>query len=129
MERIDIINRYSFLTPFFIIDYPKESGGFYEREDPESPGIPRDFDMLYPEGFGEAASGAEREYDRVVRRMLERKRRVPRSMGGTRICLRREYRRVPALVWGLRGAQGMCGLPAVWEARPYPKVPGIVPTP
>jgi aspartate-ammonia ligase (EC 6.3.1.1) len=63
-------------SPFFVYDYPRGSRGFYDREDPERPGILRDFDMLYPEGFGEAVSGAEREYEpeRLVARIREARR-------------------------------------------------------
>ena len=32
-------------SPVFIYDYPKGSRGFYDREDPERPGVLRDFDM------------------------------------------------------------------------------------
>ncbi|RLF14258.1 MAG: asparagine ligase [Thermoprotei archaeon] len=121
----------AFETPFFIIDYPKESRDFYEREDPERPGILRDFDMLYPEGFGEAASGAEREYeyDKVVRRMLESGEN-PAKYGWYVDMLKEGISPSAGFSMGIeRLTRYVCGLPAVWEARPYPKVPGIVPTP
>ncbi|MFX0208670.1 MAG: asparagine synthetase A, partial [Candidatus Hodarchaeota archaeon] len=62
-----------FDNPFFIYDYPRSARGFYDREDPEKDGILRDFDMIYSEGFGEAVSGAEREYtyEKVVERIRE----------------------------------------------------------
>src|SRR3970040_1968896 len=62
-----------FQEPFFISDYPRGSRGFYDREDPDHPGILRDFDLLYPEGYGEAISGAEREheYAKVIARLRE----------------------------------------------------------
>lgn len=57
-------------SPCFITSFKRE---FYDREDPEIPGTYRNFDMFYPEGYGEALSGAEREYiyDDIVRRMDE----------------------------------------------------------
>jgi len=57
--------------PFFIYDYPIAARGFYDREDPDRPGILKDFDLLYPEGFGEALSGGEREHtlEGVLKRM------------------------------------------------------------
>jgi len=113
---------------FFVYDYPLVSRGFYDREDPNRPGILRDFDMLYPEGFGEAVSGGEREhtYNRVLKRMklsgvdpeeyewyMEMlKESVPHSVG-----------------FGIgieRLTRWICGLKTIWEAVPFPKVPGIV---
>ncbi|UCH32822.1 MAG: hypothetical protein JSV05_02315 [Candidatus Bathyarchaeota archaeon] len=113
---------------FFIYDYPLVSRGFYDREDPNRPGILRDFDMLYPEGFGEAISGGEREhtYTGVLKRMkltgidpaeyewyLQMlKEGVPHSVG-----------------FGIgveRLTRWICGLKTIWEAVPFPKVPGIV---
>lgn len=113
--------------PFFICDYPLVSRGFYDREDPSRPGILRDFDMLYPEGFGEAISGGEREhtYEGVLKRMkltgvdpeefewyLQMlKEGIPHSVG-----------------FGIgveRLTRWICGLKTIWEAVPFPKVPGI----
>jgi len=117
-----------FKEPFFITDYPLTARGFYDREDPERPGILRDFDLIYPEGFGEAVSGAEREhtYEGVVKRMrltgedpvnydwyLEMLKAGIQPSAGFGIGVERLTR------W-------ICGLKAVWEAVPFPKVPGIV---
>ena len=48
--------------PFWVLCHKRE---FYERESP--PGHYRNFDLIWPEGFGEALSGSEREweYDRL----------------------------------------------------------------
>ncbi len=113
---------------FFVYDYPLVSRGFYDREDPRRPAILRDFDMLYPEGFGEAISGGEREhtFEGVLKRMkltgvdpedyewyLEMLREgVPHSVG-----------------FGIgieRLTRWICGLRTIWEAVPFPKVPGIL---
>ncbi len=112
---------------FFVCDYPLVARGFYDREDPNRPGILKDFDMLYPEGFGEAISGGEREHtcEGVLKRMkltgvdpeeygwyLEMlKEGVPHSVG-----------------FGIgveRLTRWICGLKTIWEAVPFPKVPGI----
>ncbi len=57
-------------TPFFVTNYKRE---FYDRENPSCPGTYHNYDLIYPEGFGEGLSGAEREcdYDVIVRRMKE----------------------------------------------------------
>ncbi|MEM1574527.1 MAG: asparagine synthetase A [Nitrososphaerota archaeon] len=54
--------------PFWAICFKRE---FYDREDPENPGHYRNYDLIYPEGFGEALSGGEREwnYDRILTRI------------------------------------------------------------
>ncbi|HYM40718.1 MAG TPA: asparagine synthetase A [Thermoplasmata archaeon] len=116
-----------FPEPFFVYDYPRESRGFYDREDPERPGILRDFDLLYPEGFGEAISGAERqfEYDLVVRRLRETG-ADPAKYGWYLDMLREGI--PPSAGFGIgveRLTRYICGLQAVWEARPYPKVAGV----
>ncbi len=118
--------------PFFIVEYPKGARGFYDREDPARPGVLLDFDLIYPEGFGEAASGAEREYEpaRVVARMRET---------GEDPAKYRWYLQMLRELYPLRTAgfgvgverltRYLCGLRGVWEARPYPKLAGIAPTP
>lgn len=114
--------------PFFITEYPITARGFYDREDPTRPGILLDFDLMYPEGFGEAASGAEREfeYERVLRRL---------SASGEDPSAYRWYLEMlrdgikPSAGFGIgveRLTRYVCGLPHIYEARPYPKLPGII---
>lgn len=57
-------------VPCFMTNFKRE---FYDREDADRPGTYRNFDLIYPEGYGEAASGAERtyEYHDILRRMKE----------------------------------------------------------
>lgn len=54
--------------PFWVTCFRRE---FYDREDPSRPGHYRNYDLIYPEGYGEGASGGEREwqYDRLVSRI------------------------------------------------------------
>jgi asparaginyl-tRNA synthetase len=47
--------------PFWAVCHRRE---FYDREDPADPGHFLNYDLVYPEGYGEALSGAEREWDR-----------------------------------------------------------------
>lgn len=46
---------------------------FYDKEDTERPGHFKNYDLLYPDGYGEALSGGEREYkfERIVTRLRE----------------------------------------------------------
>lgn len=57
-------------TPFFVTNYKRE---FYDRENPERRGSYNNYDLIYPEGYGEGLSGAEREfeYEQILRRMHE----------------------------------------------------------
>jgi len=54
--------------PFWAVCHARE---FYDKEDPSSPGHYLNYDLIYPEGFGEALSGAEREheYSHIVRKI------------------------------------------------------------
>ncbi len=116
-----------FHEPFFISDYPRGSRGFYDREDPDHPGILRDFDLLYPEGYGEAISGAEREheYAKVIARLRETGEN-PSKYGWYLDMLREGIPSSSGFGIGVeRLTRYICGLRAVWEARPYPKVAGV----
>jgi asparaginyl-tRNA synthetase len=57
-------------TPVFLTNFRRE---FYDREKPGVRGEYNNFDLIYPEGYGEALSGAEREfeYDQIIYRMEE----------------------------------------------------------
>lgn len=58
------------LQPFWLINHKRE---FYDREDQQNPGTYFNYDLIWPEGFGEGLSGAEREYDyeQILKRMDE----------------------------------------------------------
>ncbi|MFN7097580.1 MAG: asparagine synthetase A [Gammaproteobacteria bacterium] len=58
-------------VPAFITNFKRE---FYDKEELNKRGVYRNFDIVYPEGYGEGLSGAEREYqyDEIVRKMKER---------------------------------------------------------
>ena len=54
--------------PFWALCHKRE---FYDKEDEREPGHYLNYDLVYPMGFGEALSGAEREHDfkRIKERM------------------------------------------------------------
>lgn len=54
--------------PFWVLDHARE---FYDKEDPDNEGHYLNYDLIYPLGFGEAVSGAEREHehDRILYRI------------------------------------------------------------
>jgi len=115
---------------FWITEYPKTCRGFYYREtaDPDATGTVRSMDLIYPEGFGEAISGGEREYrpDHIFRRIVE---------AGLEPGDFEEFLRVAKE--GLRPTSGfgigverlvryITGEREIWRVRPFPKVPGRV---
>lgn len=57
--------------PFWITNFRRE---FYDREDKVRRGYFHNYDLFWPEGYGEALSGGEREWehDEIVRKMKER---------------------------------------------------------
>ena len=116
-----------FKEPFFITDYPITARGFYDREDPERPGILRDFDLLYPEGFGEAISGGEREHTfKGVMKRMQLTHEDPAAYQWYLDMLKDGI--PPSAGFGIgveRLTRWVCGLRTVWEAVPFPKVPGI----
>ncbi|MFC7262367.1 asparagine synthetase A [Streptomyces lutosisoli] len=114
--------------PFFVADYPKGSRGFYDREDPEQPGVLRNFDLIAPEGYGELASGSEREHDyaALVTRMRETGEN-PAKYGWYLDLARRGIPASSGFGIGLeRFTRYVTGRTAVWEASAYPKLPGVV---
>ena len=54
--------------PFWVICHKRE---FYDKEDPERPGHYLNYDLIWPEGFGEGLSGSEREYEyeKIIRKI------------------------------------------------------------
>ncbi|RSM48730.1 asparagine ligase [Amycolatopsis balhimycina DSM 5908] len=114
--------------PFFVDDYPKGSRGFYDRESTTEPGILRNFDLLAPGGFGELASGSEREsdYARIVTRMRETGEN-PAKYGWYLDMVREGIPASAGFGLGLeRLVRFLTGLDAVWRVNAYPKVPGLV---
>ena len=115
-----------FKEPFFIMHYPKQARGFYYLEG--SDGILEDFDLIYPEGFGEAISGGEREHEfEKVKMRLKFSGEDPLKY---KLYLEMLKTGVPpSSGFGLgveRLTRYMCGLKTVWEAVPFPRVPGII---
>ena len=55
-------------SPFWAISHKRE---FYDKDDSDRPGMFLNYDLIYPEGFGEALSGAEREweYEKIIRKI------------------------------------------------------------
>ncbi|MGY4963515.1 asparagine synthetase A [Streptomyces sp. 900105245] len=114
--------------PFFITDYPKGSRGFYDKENAEQPGVLRNFDLIAPEGYGELASGSEREHDyaTLVTRMRETGEN-PAKYGWYLDLARRGIPASSGFGIGLeRFTRYVTGRQAAWQTSAYPKLPGVV---
>ena len=112
--------------PVWIIDIPLKNREFYDKEDPEKPGFLRDMDLIYPEGFGEALSGGEREYEyeRIKTRIRKK---------GQKLSQFKDYLRLakedlpPSAGFGIgieRLTRYICGLKRIEYASLFPKIPG-----
>ncbi|MBM7775490.1 asparaginyl-tRNA synthetase [Actinokineospora baliensis] len=113
--------------PFFIVDYPKGSRGFYDRESATAPGSLRNFDLIAPGGFGELVSGSEREsdYGRIIARMRETGEN-PAKYGWYLDVLRGGVPVSAGFGMGLqRLVRALTGLGAVWQVTAFPKLPGV----
>ena len=112
--------------PIWVTDIPRE---FYDYED-ERTGEWRNFDLILPEGYGEAISGAEREYNygKLVRKLEEAG--LNKGEYGLLLRLAEEGRLKPSAGAGLgveRFVAYVCGVNHVAEAQPFPRIPGVVP--
>ena len=111
-----------FDEPFFIKSYPKGSRGFYDKDGKE---FLLDFDLMYPEGFGEAISGSEREFD--YKKVLEK---LKKTGDDKRFKLYLELMKrgvKPTAGFGVgleRLTRYICGLDHIRDAAPFSKVPG-----
>ena len=118
----------SLSTPAWLIDFPREVREFYDREDPDRPGILLDMDLIYPEGYGEALSGGEREH--TLPRILRRLEQDGISPDRFAEYLRFAEEGLPASAgFGIgieRLTRYICGLDHIKEARLFPKVPGEI---
>ncbi len=113
---------------FWITSYPKQCRGFYYRESCDEPGTVNSMDLIFPEGFGEAISGGEREYrkERVLRRITESgldPSEFTEFLAATEEGLR------PTSGFGIgveRLVRFITGEREISKVRPFPKLPGLV---
>ncbi|WP_188679800.1 asparagine synthetase A [Thermogymnomonas acidicola] len=111
---------------FWIIDIPLQAREFYDREDPSRPGILVDMDLIYPEGFQEALSGGEREYQ--LDRILERIKKKGQTEEQFKWYIEFARRGLPPSAgFGIgieRLVRYICGFKRIDDVHPFPKVPG-----
>ncbi len=113
---------------FWVKDYPTGSRGFYDRIDPKDKRKLRDFDLFYPEGYGEAISGSERETE-LSKVKMKMKEASVETRGYEWYFEMLKYGIPESAGFGIgieRLTRFICGLDFVWEAAPFPKVAGVV---
>ncbi len=113
----------------WITEYPYGSRGFYDKADEKNSTMLRDFDLLYPNGFGEAASGGEREYEyKKVKRKIVDHGLDPEEFKDYLSILHSELVKPTAgLGIGLeRLTRFVCGLESIEEATLFPRIPGVI---
>ncbi len=113
-------------APVWVIDFPRCVREFYDREDPSRPDTLLDMDLIYPEGYGEALSGGEREHE--LPRILDRLRRDGISVDRVSPYLAYVEAGVPGSAgFGIgveRLTRYIAGLDRIEDARLFPKIPG-----
>ncbi len=125
-RNFEIILSQQHKDPFWIIDIPIEAREFYDKEDDMRKGILKDMDLIYPEGYGEALSGGEREYelDKIVHRI----KRSGINLENYNWYL--EFVKLgilPSAGFGIgveRITAYICGLKTIEDTVPFPKMPG-----
>jgi len=115
-------------APVWLIDLPIDQREFYDREASDRPGVLVDMDLIYPEGYGEALSGGEREYQpaKILKR-IERKGIDPKVY---EIYLQFAGKGLhPSAGFGIgieRLTRYICGLRRIEETRLFAKLPGVL---
>lgn len=111
------------VEPFWVTDHYRE---FYDKEDPVTKKH-INYDIVYPEGFGEALSGAEREsdYKRIVEKMYERKMDLAPYAPFLEIARRGLLRPSAGAGFGVeRMVRFLTGRKHIRDAVFFPRVPG-----
>jgi asparaginyl-tRNA synthetase len=110
--------------PFFATCHKRE---FYDKEDPSEPGHYLNYDLIYPEGFGEALSGAEREHEYgVIMRKITRD-ALPQSRYAPYLSLAKSGSLSPSAGGGFgveRLVRYLSGASHVGDVQLFRRVPG-----
>ena len=117
-----------FDEPFFITDYPTGSRGFYDKISEKDPKKLLAFDLIYPQGFGEAVSGSKREdvYEHVVQKIRSVGEDPQHYAWYLELLKRGKIKPSAGFGFGLeRMTRFICGLQKISDATPFPKLPGV----
>ncbi len=112
--------------PVWLIDIPWNHREFYDKEDPKNPGYLLDMDLIYPEGYGEALSGGEREYQfNLIKERIQRKGQTLEQFEKYLELAKEDLPASAGFGIGIeRLTRFICGLKNIEEASLFPKIPG-----
>lgn len=112
--------------PVWIIDMPIMHREFYDKEHKDKKGYLADMDLIYPEGYGEALSGGEREYklERIKKRMKIKGKKYKDFKAYLDIAKKGLPRSAGFGIGIERLTRYICGLEKIEDASLFPKVPG-----
>jgi asparaginyl-tRNA synthetase len=112
--------------PIWIVDMPIMHREFYDKEHKNKPGFLADMDLIYPDGYGEALSGGEREYkyERIKKR-IKIKGKKPSDFKTYLKCAKKGLPKSAGFGIGIeRLTRFICGLEKIEETTLFPKIPG-----
>lgn len=121
---IEISKKYK--DPVWIIDMPIMNREFYDKEHKDKPGYLADMDLIYPDGYGEALSGGEREYkyERIKKRMKIKGKKYSEFKPYLDIAKKGLPKSAGFGIGIERLTRYICGLRKIEEASLFPKIPG-----
>jgi len=115
-------------SPVWLIDIPLKEREFYDREYDDKPGILRDMDLIYPEGYQEASSGGEREFE--LSKILERIHKKGQTEDQFKWFIELAKHGIKLSTgFGIgieRFTRFVCGAKRIEDVTPFPKIPGKV---
>ncbi|MFH1056861.1 MAG: asparagine synthetase A [Candidatus Micrarchaeota archaeon] len=106
---------------FWLLDHLRE---FYDREEPA--GYFHNYDLIYPGGFGEGASGAEREheYGKIVKKIRERNQKPEEFGVFSELAEKGFLKRTVGAGFGVeRLVRYLCGVKDISDVSPFAKKP------
>ncbi len=112
--------------PVWIIDMHIMHREFYDKEHKNKKGYLSDMDLIYPEGYGEALSGGEREYkiERIKKRMKIKGKRYKDFKAYLDLAEKGLPKSAGFGIGIERLTRYICGLKNIEQASLFPKIPG-----
>lgn len=112
--------------PIWIVDMPIRNREFYDKEHKNKPGYLADMDLIYPEGYGEALSGGEREYkyERIKKRLKIKGQKYSEFKTYLNIAKKGLPKSAGFGIGLERLTRYICGLKKIEETSLFPKIPG-----
>lgn len=111
-------------TPFWAISHKRE---FYDKSDPKKENEFLNYDLIYPEGFGEALSGGERDhkYEILLSKIKHDKLKLKRFEKYLKLAKNKKLKPTAGAGFGIeRLTRFVCGLKHVGETQLFRRMPG-----